>query len=144
VQSEDKKEKKKGEIPEKVMKTLKAKFPKAEIVKWTKEKEGDKELYDIEFTQEKIKFEADIFADGSIHNWEKEIALKDLPKAVTEAVEKKYPKFTAKEVMEIHEMKDGKEALHGYEIVLETAEKKEVEVTVSPEGKILEDSTDGK
>ena len=91
-EKKDKKDEKKDEIPKKVMDALKAKFPKAEIRKWTKEKEGDKVVYDIEFKQDGKKFEADIFEDGTIHNWEREIQAKDLPKAVTDAVEKKYPK----------------------------------------------------
>jgi len=128
-------------IPKKVMNALKAKFPKAKIQKWTQEKEGDAVLYDIELTQEGRKFEADIREDGTIHNWEKEIAAKDLPKAVRRAVDKKYPKATLKEIMQITAVKDGKEALEGYEVVLETADKKGVEVTVAPDGKILEDSS---
>jgi hypothetical protein len=137
-------EDKKDEIPKKVMDTLKAKFPKAEIRKWTKEKENDKVIYDIEFKQGTQNFEADIFEDGSIQNWEKAIEAKDLPKAVRDAVDKKYPKATLKEVMEVNEVKDGKDKLEGYEIVLETADKKEVEVMVAPDGKILEDSSDEK
>jgi len=143
--AQDKKEKDKLEldkIPKKVMDALKAKFPKAEIHKWTKEKEGDVTVYDIEFKQDKQKFEADIKEDGTIMNWEKEIAAKDLPDAVKKAVEKKYPKSTLKECMEVREIKDKKEKLEGYEIVLVTADKKDVEVTVGPDGKILEDSTD--
>jgi hypothetical protein len=135
---------KKVEIPRKVMDALKAKFPKAEIDKVTREKEGDKVVYDIEFKQGKQKFEADIFEDGTIHNWEKEIAAKDLPKAVTAAVAKKYPKSTLKELMQVTAVKNGKDELEGYEIVLETAGKKSVEVMVAPDGKILEDSTDEK
>ena len=42
----------KDKIPKKVMDTLMAKFPKAEIHKWTKEKEGDVVVYDLEFKQE--------------------------------------------------------------------------------------------
>ncbi len=131
-------------IPKLVMDALKAKFPKAEIHKWTKEKEGDIVVYDIEFKQEGRKFEADIKEDGTIHNWEKEIADKDLPETVEKAVEKKYLKSTIKEIMEITLVKDGKDALEGYEIVLETSDKKEVEVTVAPDGKILEDSGEKK
>jgi hypothetical protein len=143
--AQDKGDKKdQDKIPKKVMDALKAKFPKAEIDKWTKEKEGDKVVYDIEFKQEGKKFEADIFEDGTIHNWEKEIPAKDLPAAVTKAVEKKYPKATMKEVMQVTEVKDGKEALEGYEIVLETADKKSVELMVAPDGKILEDSSEKK
>ena len=131
-------------IPKVVMDALKAKFPKAEIDKCTKETENDKVIYDIEFKQDGRKAEADIFEDGTFQNFEKEFDAKDLPKAVTEAVEKKYPKSKLKEVMEITEVKDKKEVHGGYEIVLETADKKEVEVTVATDGKILEDSTEKK
>ena len=127
-------------IPKNVMDALKVKFPKAEIHKWAMEKEGDNVVYDIEFKQEGRKFEADIKEDGTILNWEQEIAAKDLPKAVKKAVGKNYPKATLKEIMKITEVKDKKERLEGYEIVLETADKKGVEVTVAPDGKILEDS----
>ncbi len=143
ARADDKKEEK-VEIPKKVMDALKAKFPKAEITKVTKEKEGDKVVYDIEFKQGTQKFEADIFEDGTIHNWEKEIAAKDLPKAVKETVDKKYPKGTIKEVMEIMDVKEGKDVLHGYEIIVETADKKELEITVAPDGKILEEPKDEK
>jgi len=132
------------EIPKKVMDALKARFPKAEIHKWTKEKEGADVVYDIEFKENGRKCEADIKEDGTYINFEREIAAKDLPKAVVEAVEKKYPKATMKEVMEITEVKGKDEKLEGYEITLETADKKSVEVTVAPDGKILEDSTEEK
>jgi hypothetical protein len=131
-------------IPKAVMDTLKAKFPKAEITKWTKEKEDGKVVYDIEFKNEGKKTEADIAEDGTLLNFEKEFPAKDLPEAVTKAVEKKYPKSTIKEVMEITEIKDKKETHGGFEITLETADKKSVEVTVAKDGKILEDSGDKK
>jgi uncharacterized membrane protein YkoI len=127
-------------IPKPVMDALKAKFPKAKIDKWTKETENGKVVYDIEFKQDGRKAEADIFEDGTIENFEKEFDAKDLPKAVTDAVQKRYPQATMKEVMEITEIKEKKEVHGGFEIVLVTAEKKDVEVTVSKEGKILEDS----
>ncbi len=132
-------------IPKPVMEALKAKFPDAKIRKWTKETEKGRVVYDIEFNQANgKKAEADIFEDGTIENFEKEFDAKDLPEAVTAAVEKKYPKAKMKEVMEITEIMDKKEVHGGFEIVLETAEKKEVEVTVSKEGKILEDSGEKK
>ncbi|NIM97029.1 MAG: hypothetical protein GTO24_02755 [candidate division Zixibacteria bacterium] len=127
-------------IPKVVMDALKAKFPDAQIHEWTKEKEGDIVVYDIEFKQQDRKFEADIKEDGTIHNWEKEIAAGDLPESVKKAVEEKYPKSTHKEIMEITAVKEGKDVLEGYEIVLETADIKEVEVTVTLDGRILEES----
>src|SRR5262245_8087106 len=130
-------------VPKKVMDALKAKFPKAKIHKWTKEKEGDAVVYDIEFKVGDRKHEADIKEDGTIVNYESEIAAKDLPAAVKKTVEKRYPKARLKEVMEINEIKDKKESHGGYEIVLETADK-EVEITVARDGKVLEDSGEKK
>jgi NADPH:quinone reductase-like Zn-dependent oxidoreductase len=144
VRAQDKDKLDLDKIPKKVMDALKAKFPKAEIRKWTQEKEGADLVYDIEFTENGRKCEADIKEDGTYVNFEKEIAAKDLPKAVMEVVEKKYPRATLKEVMEITEVKGKDEKLEGYEIVLETADKKEVEIPVAPDGKVLEDSTDEK
>jgi uncharacterized membrane protein YkoI len=129
-------------IPKKVMEALKAKFPKAAIHKWTMEKEGDVVVYDIEFKEGDRKCEADIKVDGTYINYEREVAAKDLPKAVTDAVEKKYPKAKMMEIMEIMEVKGNEDKLEGYEIVLQTGDNKEVEVTIAPDGKILEDSTD--
>jgi ribosomal protein L11 len=132
------------EIPEVVMDALKVKFPKAEIHKWTKEKEGDIVVYDIEFKQVDRKFEADIKEDGTIHNWERAIKAEELPEAVKKSVEKKYPKATLMDIMEIAEVKGKDEKLEGYEVTLETVDKREVEVTVAPDGKILEDSGEKK
>jgi hypothetical protein len=129
------------QIPKKVMETLKAKFPKAEIRIWSQEEEDSVVIYDIEFTQEDRKFEADIRVDGSIHNWEQEIQLKDLPDTVKKAVETRYPNFVPKEIMLISVVDNGKDILEGYEILLDTADKKEIEVMVSPDGQILEDSS---
>jgi hypothetical protein len=126
-------------IPKPVMDSLKSKFPKAEITKWTKETEGGAVVYDLEFTSEGRKCEMDIKEDGTIVNIEREIAAKDLPEAVRKAVEKKYPKSTLKEIMEVMEVKDKKEVLEGYEVVIETAEKKKVELMLAPDGKILEE-----
>jgi hypothetical protein len=130
-------------IPKPVMDALRAKFPKARIDKWTKEKENGKVIYDLEFKQEGRRAEADIAEDGTIQNFEKEFNAGNLPQAVRAAVEKRYPKATMKEVMEITEIKDGKEVHGGYEIVLETAAKKSVEVTIAKDGKFLEDSGKG-
>jgi hypothetical protein len=129
-------------IPKAVMAALKARFPAAEIHKWTREQEGDTVLYDIEFRQGDRKFEADIGEDGAIHNWEREIAAADLPDVVRKAVETRYPNATLGAIMAITAVTDGREALEGYEIVLDAAGKGEVEVTVAPDGKILEDSGD--
>ena len=131
-------------IPKAVMDALLSKFPKAKIDKCTKAKEGNDVVYDIEFKQEGRKCEADIKENGVYINYEKAIEAKELPKLVRDAIEKKYPKATMKEIMQETEVKGKEEKLSAYEVVLMTAEKKEVEVRVSPEGKILEDTGESK
>jgi hypothetical protein len=125
-------------IPANVMSVLSAKFPNAKIAKWSKEKEEGKEVYDIEFTQDGRKFEADIFADGTIHNWEQQIAQGDLPRAVVQTVNRTFPNAVLKEIMAVTDVKNGAEQLEGYEVVVERARKKDVEMTIAPDGRILE------
>ncbi|MCI0376269.1 MAG: PepSY-like domain-containing protein [Gemmataceae bacterium] len=124
-------------IPAKVMDALKARFPKPDIHKWTKETMDGKDFYDIEFKVKGQKHEADIRDDGTFINFEKEIKAKDLPKAVAKAVEAKFPKATLKEIMEITEVKGKAEKLEGYEVVLQTADNRMIELTLAPDGKIV-------
>jgi hypothetical protein len=127
-------------IPKAVMDALKAKFPRAEIHKWTKEKEGEDIIYDIEFKHDGRACEADIKENGAYINFERAVEVKDLPAAVKAAVEKKYPKASIKEAMEITDVKGKVEKLEGYEILLTTTDKKTVEITLAPDGKVLEES----
>jgi hypothetical protein len=126
-------------LPGQVLDALVARFPGAEVQKWTKEEEGGVVLYDVEFKREGLHCEADVTENGTIDNWEKAIAAKELPAAVLAAVEKRYPKAVVDEVMQTTRVKNGKDELEGYEITLRTAEKKRVEVTVATDGRILED-----
>ena len=127
-------------IPKPVIDALLAKFPKPKIDSCTRTTEGGEVVYDIEFTQDGRKCEADITEKGVYINYEKAIAARSLPKAVRAAVEKRYPKSTLKEIMEETEVKGKDERLSAYEVVLVTADKKDMEVRVSPDGKILEDA----
>jgi hypothetical protein len=127
-------------IPRPVMDAVRAKFSNARIDKSTKAKEGKDVIYDLEFTYGGRKGEADIRENGTYVNYEKAIAAGDLPKAVRDAVEKRYPKATLKEIMEETEVHGKDEKLSAYEVVLVAANKNEVEVRVSPAGKILEDT----
>lgn len=127
-------------IPPRVMEALKAKFPTVEIHTWTREREGDIVVYDIEFSHEGLKFEADVKEDGTIHNWERQVSVSALPGAARKAVETMYPKADLKQIMAITAVNNGQETLEGYEIVLETVGKKEVEVTFAPDGKFRESS----
>lgn len=124
-------------LPQKVAGTLKARFPGAKITAATKAIENGEVIYDIEMTKNGRKHEMDLKEDGTIVNFENEIAVKDLPLAVTEAVKAKHPRCTIKEAMEVMVIKDKKDALDEYEVLIVTADKKEVELAVSPDGKTI-------
>jgi hypothetical protein len=125
-------------LPPKVKETLKGKFPGAKITSAIKETENNEVIYDVEMTVNGKKHEMDCKEDGTIINFENEIAVKDLPKAVADAVKAKHPDATIKEAMETMVIKDGKDTVDEYELLIVTGDKKEVELTVSPDGKKIE------
>ena len=124
--------------PAAVMQALRTRFPGAEIEKWSKETEKGVVLYDIEFTQQGHKLEADIRADGSVSNWENEVQLQDVPDAVRQTINTRFPGATVRTILASNAVRDGKDELEGYEVVLATKDGKEVEITVAPDGKVLE------
>jgi hypothetical protein len=130
-------------LPAKVLDAFRAKFPTSVIVKQTREEEDGKEVYDIEFTQGGVKHEADLSADGTFLNWEKALSVRELPAPVVSALLKKYPKALIKEAMAVTEIKGGRETLEGYEVLLTMADKKEQEILIAPDGKVLEESGGG-
>jgi hypothetical protein len=141
--ADDKKDKKEekaeklteDKIPQKVMKTIKGRFPDAKITAAEKEKEGDDIVYDIELTSKGRKYEMDIKEDGTLIEIEKQVDEKDLPKAVRKALEDKYPNAKIDTIMEVNKVKDKKETPDHYEIEIVTVDKKKMEVTVSLDGK---------
>ena len=90
----------------------------------------------MELKQDGKKIDVTLTPEGVITTIEQQIDAKDLPKPVSEALEKKYPKATYKIVEAVYAVKDGKESLDFYEALLVTAEKKEIEVQVLADGKI--------
>ena len=128
------------QVPKAVMNALLAKFPKAAIDTCVKATEGGEVIYDIEFKQEGRKFEADIKANGTYLNYEQAIEITALPEAVIAAIEKRYPRSVLKEIMQETEITGKTEQLSAYEVIIDTVGKGQVEVRVSPEGKVLEDS----
>ena len=124
-------------VPKAVLESVKKRFPKAELIEAAKETDGDKVEYEVTLKDGETKYDVMFSPDGKITLIEKTIAAKDLPKAVADAVAEKYPKATYKLYEEMTKVIDGKEAIAYFEVLLVTADKKTLEVEVSPEGKIL-------
>jgi hypothetical protein len=124
-------------VPKAVLDAVKKRFPNAQVVEAAKETEKGKTEYEVTVKDAGKKIDVTLTPEGAITMIEKEIAAKDLPKAVAEALVKKYPKAAFKRVEEVIKVANGKEALAYYEALLETADKKSVEVEVGSDGKII-------
>jgi uncharacterized membrane protein YkoI len=120
-------------VPAKVMAAVKDKFKDAEVLSASKEVEEGKTLFEVQLKLNGQAHDVTLTEDGTIIEVEKEIAAKDLPRAVAEALQAKYPKATYKKVEEI--AKEGKTL---YEVLLDTADKKSWEVVLDPTGKLVE------
>jgi uncharacterized membrane protein YkoI len=126
-------------VPKAVLDTVKAKFEGAELVSAEKEKEDGKLVYEINLKHKGQKIEVTLTPEGKIVSIEKTIAIKDLPKAVADAVEAKYPKAAIKTAEEVTQ---GDKV--NYEVNLVTADKKKVEVLLDATGKILKEEKEEK
>ena len=119
-------------LPKAVSAAVTKRFPKAKLVKASKEKEDGKPLFEVSIEDGKTRIEVTLTPAGEIVEVEKEIAAKDLPKAVSTALEAKYPKATLKKVEEVTK---GKEV--AYEVLLVAKDKKMWEVKFDATGKVL-------
>jgi hypothetical protein len=122
-------------LPKVVVDAVKAKFPKAELKEAEQEKEDGKTKYEVTIKDGENKIDVDVTEDGTITGYEKGIDLKNLPKAVSDAAAAKHPKGTAKSAEAVYSVKDGKDTLAYYEVMVELDGKKH-EVEVLPDGKL--------
>jgi uncharacterized membrane protein YkoI len=126
-------------VPKAVLDAVKARFPDAKINHAATEKEDGKTVYELNITNKDQKIDVTLTPEGKITGMEKEIAAKDLPKAVSAALEKKYPKATYKKAEEVIKVSGKDEKLEYYEVLLVTDGKKTVEVEIAADGKILKE-----
>src|SRR6478672_7854261 len=78
-------------LPAAVKDAVKKRFPKAEVKGASKEKENDKTVYEVTLKENGKNIDVSLTEAGAISLIEKEVAFKDLPKAVAATFEAKYP-----------------------------------------------------
>jgi hypothetical protein len=127
-------------VPKPVLEAAKKRFPKAEAKEASKEEENGKTVFEITFKQDGKNIDVTLTPEGTITLIEKEVAFKELPKAVAETLDKKYPKAKYEIIEEVISVKDGKETLDYYEAHLTTADGKTMEAEVLPDGKLKGES----
>ena len=145
------------DLPKAVLAAVKAKFPEGKVTAAAKEEEGGKVTYEVALEDEEQQDrDVAVSAKGKILEVEKTIEEKKLPKAVAAALAAKYPKAKIKKAEEIvkydEEEDEGEKekAKAGeregnektFEVVLTVEGKGDVEVKLSPAGKILDDEND--
>ncbi len=113
-------------VPKAVLEKVKKRFPKAEVKEASKEVADGKTVYEVTLKQDGKNIDVTLTPEGEITTIEKEIAFKDLPKAVAETFEKKYPKATYTIVEEVIKVKDGKETLEYYEALSDHGRQEDV------------------
>jgi hypothetical protein len=122
-------------LPAAVVKAIKAKYPKAEMVSAEAGDEDGKKQFEVEIKNGGHDLEVTLSPEGKILAVERVIEAKDLPKVVEDALEAKYPKAKIEKVEEVS--KDDKVA--SYEITIVTADKKKVEAEFDLKGKFIDE-----
>jgi hypothetical protein len=122
-------------LPKAVVAAVQKRFPKIEMTGATKEKEGEKVVYEVSLKSDGKNIDVTVTEAGAITLIEQELAFKDLPKAVARTFDAKYPGAKYKIIESVTKVIDGKESLEYYEANLVAADRKTWEVTVLPDGK---------
>jgi hypothetical protein len=123
-------------LPAAVADAVKKRFPKADLIKATKETEDGKTEYEVSISDAGAKMDVTVDPAGIISAIEKSIAVTDLPKAVRSALDGKYASATYRKAEQIIKLQRGKETLECYEVIVEKADKSKVAVQVEADGKI--------
>lgn len=128
-----------SEVPAAVRDAVKAKYPGAELTGAEKETEKGVTYYELAFKDKGQRIEATFKADGTLVSVEKVIAVKDLPRAVADALDAKY---RGAKLTRVEEETEGDKVT--YEVHLVTAEGKAREVVFDRTGKVVEEESKDK
>lgn len=120
-------------VPKAVLDAIKAKFPGAKLREAEKETEDGKTTYEVSVEHKGREYSVAATAEGTITEIEREIEIKDLPKAVTDAIKKKYPNGQLEDAEEV----TANDRIT-YEVIVESS-KEERKLMLDANGKILED-----
>ena len=122
-------------LPKAVAEAVQKRFPKVEVTGASKEKDGDKVVYEVSLKREGKNIDVTVTEAGAITLIEQQLDFKELPKAVAKTFGEKYPDARYEIVESVTKVADGKETLEYYEATLVDAGKKKWEVEVLPDGK---------
>ena len=90
-------------LPPAIDAAFKKAYPAAVIKHVSKEKEGGKDVYEIESVDNGMRRDLIYKPDGTVVSYEEEIAESSLPAAVGDAIKKRYPKATKTRIEKVFE-----------------------------------------
>lgn len=126
-------------VPKPVMEAVKARFKDAEMTSAAKEKDDEGKLvYELSLKVEGQNVDVILAPEGEFRVIEKTIDAKNLPHAVAKALEDKYPKATYNRLEEVIKV-EGKNDQPAYYEALVTAKKRNIEVELTADGKIVKE-----
>jgi hypothetical protein len=123
-------------LPKPAREAIRKRFPNAQVIEAKARAEGGKTVYSVALRQDGKRADVRLAGDGQVSRVVREVALSDLPRAAAGALAAKYPNATYRSIEEVSRVEAGAETVILYEALLATAAKREVEVQVTPDGKI--------
>lgn len=127
-------------LPTVVVDSIKKLYPKAELTKAAQIQTNGATEYHVTVKDLGRRIKLTVQPDGTIEKLKADTELKDLPKPVTATLEKKYPNSELKSAVSVYALETGKQKLKRYEIKIKDHEGKTIEVRITPDGKIKEQS----
>jgi uncharacterized membrane protein YkoI len=122
------------------MSAVRARFPNATVTDVARENEDRKTIYEVSLMDAGRKVDVSATADGQIVAIEGALPETALPPAVTQALAAKYPGATYKLIEDVTTKEAGAERLAYYEVLVQTADTKLIEVEIAADGKILKET----
>jgi hypothetical protein len=124
-------------VPKAVADTVKKRFPRAEVLGSTKEPDdAGKTVYEVQIKDQGHNIDVTVTPEGTLVSIERTIEEKDLPKKAAATLQSRWPGAKYEIIEEVIHVKDGKETLDYYEVLMATADKKKMEACVTADGKI--------
>jgi hypothetical protein len=121
-------------LPKAVTDAVKKRFPAAEMNTASKETEDGKTVFEVAIKDRGHNIDVTLTPDGAITGFERTIDSQDLPAKVAAMLKDKYTGAKYRVCEEVYHVKDGKESMEYYEVLLTAADKKKWEVTVKADG----------
>jgi RNA polymerase sigma factor (sigma-70 family) len=127
-----------GKVPDAVEKAVRARFPRAKLIDGGTDNEKGLAGYTVRIEYQGRQIDVALTMDAVITAFEKKIEAKDLPAAVVQTLESRFPKATFIKIEEVFKVESQAETLECYDVLLVPAQKKKsLTVGVTPDGRIV-------